>query len=128
MPRQLIDPIVFQFCKDCAEWHKFTKSKGIVQGCKELAYKTMERERYAGRLKAPRRCEECRCIKKLYGHHYAGYARKHRLSLIYLCSKCHTKAHKIINRGGTGVDYLSPTPKMSRYYKGGVATQGRVGE
>ena len=51
-----------------------------------------------GRLIKPDHCSDCgRPTPKaqLHGHHHKGYAKEHRLNVVWLCTPCHNEAEKI---------------------------------
>ena len=57
-----------------------------------------------GKLIEPSKCEHCRTTeKKLQGHHWS-YDPKHWLDVIWLCTSCHGKEHKRLNKLGRDPD------------------------
>jgi hypothetical protein len=46
-----------------------------------------------GKMTKPSHCSNCAKKRKLNGHHFLGYDRKHWLSVIWLCIPCHHAAH-----------------------------------
>lgn len=69
-----------------------------------------------GTLHKPTLCEECSELRppvELHAHHYLGYDEEHWLDVIFLCPKCHGKAHN-----GRSINWF--TDEQSR--RGGVTT------
>lgn len=49
----------------------------------------------SGKLERPYLCEYPKCIElKLEAHHHKGYAKEHRLDVVWLCNKHHVAAHR----------------------------------
>ena len=46
-----------------------------------------------GLLVKPTNCSQCNESKRIQAHHYLGYAKEHRLDIIWLCEMCHRKTH-----------------------------------
>ena len=47
-----------------------------------------------GTLVRSSRCEKCGKKTKTEAHHFKGYAKKHRLDVLWLCHECHVHIHK----------------------------------
>lgn len=47
----------------------------------------------AGLIKRKEVCEKCGSGKRVWAHHYHGYEKPYWLAVVWLCFKCHLKAH-----------------------------------
>lgn len=54
-----------------------------------------------GKLVRPDACYNCGSARNIEAHHHLGYAREHRLDVVWLCKSCHAKAD-LSARGSKG--------------------------
>lgn len=62
-----------------------TKAKERARGAVAHAIQTL-------RLKRPERCTQCNKRGRVEAHHFMGYAEEHKLTVKWLCSRCHKRA------------------------------------
>jgi hypothetical protein len=67
-----------------------TQTKGTEQ---EVAWRAFHKAERAGKIVRPSACSRCDKTGKIEAHHHNGYAREHRLDVVFLCEPCHKAEH-----------------------------------
>lgn len=106
----LPNSFVQRYCSDCRilkrkEYHrKYDNSEKKRLASRRYFAKEENRPKYQarwhvneavrkGKINKPDNCEYCVKIGSVYAHHYLGYDKKNRLTIIWLCAKCHSNEH-----------------------------------
>ncbi len=48
----------------------------------------------SGKMVRPQECSACPAVGSIEAHHHKGYAPEHRLSVVWLCTRCHRRADR----------------------------------
>lgn len=72
----------------------------VTNRARLLAHRDVGLALRTGQIKPNSQCKQCGAAGELEAHHHRGYARAHRLDVIWLCAECHAKAH---NRNRSGL-------------------------
>lgn len=60
---------------------------------KSLAHRKVAYLVKIGKIDKPKRCSHCKEENKIEAHHWKGYSEEFAIDVIWLCRKCHKKAH-----------------------------------
>lgn len=62
---------------------------------RRLAHQAVDDAVSRGKIRRPSWCDLCGRIGPVQGHHYNGYAKPHRLDVLWLCMGCHRDIHPL---------------------------------
>ena len=76
------------------EWHsKYKKKPNVAK--KRAANDAIKWAVRTGKIQRHAQCQLCEEKTKTHAHHHLGYAKEHRLHVIWLCRVCHGLIHRL---------------------------------
>jgi hypothetical protein len=100
----------------------------VIPQEQRLAHRAVSRAVRDGVLIRPTSCQDCGdSPNKIVAHHHMGYSEEHHLSVQWLCTRCHEKAHGTERgkRAAAGRQAaLSPERRSEISRKAGLAAKG----
>lgn len=59
-----------------------------------LAHAAIANALKRGKIVKPKSCQDCGKEVRIESHHYLGYAKQHRLDVVWVCRRCHMERHR----------------------------------
>ena len=110
------------YCKkcDCERIRESRRRRGIwynqKPSLKTVARHAVNNAIASRRLLKPVSCAHCGEVRKVHGHHHAGYEIEHVLDVIWLCHDCHKEQHpkKFLLRACAGKAWIRSVVKDTK--------------